>query len=163
MTYSANPASVRSRAWRAANPEKSNALRLRYREKNREYLRQKQAERAEANREGETARVKEWQRVNADKHAAYQQQRGQEEADALEQKAGRPRPDVCDCCEQPNKKGKRLAFDHCHANGHFRGWLCDNCNLTLGLVKDSPTLLTKLAHYLIEDAMNQPFDPKSVL
>lgn len=41
-----------------------------------------------------------------------------------------------------------IAFDHCHTHGHFRGWLCDRCNTTLGAVQDKPDLLRKMADYL---------------
>lgn len=59
--------------------------------------------------------------------------------------AGRPKPDACEVCAEP---GRRIVFDHCHANGQFRGWICDRCNKTLGMVKDSPRLLIMLAEYL---------------
>jgi len=39
-------------------------------------------------------------------------------------------------------------FDHCHDKGHFRGWICDRCNKTLGLVYDDIDLLKKLISYL---------------
>lgn len=58
--------------------------------------------------------------------------------------AGRPRASACEICSDPT----RTVFDHCHASGRFRGWLCDRCNRTLGQVKDDPELLRKLAQYL---------------
>lgn len=62
----------------------------------------------------------------------------------LENEAGRPRQDFCDICGEKC----RAVFDHCHASGKFRGWLCDRCNRTLGQVKDNPALLRSLATYL---------------
>ena len=62
----------------------------------------------------------------------------------LVKEAGRSRPKVCDLCKRPGK----ICFDHCHATGKFRGWLCHKCNITLGYVDDSPELLRKLAKYL---------------
>lgn len=59
--------------------------------------------------------------------------------------AGRERPAVCDICGEFNRQ---ICFDHCHSTGLFRGWLCDRCNKTLGIVKDSPELLRSLADYL---------------
>jgi hypothetical protein len=41
-----------------------------------------------------------------------------------------------------------MNFDHCHTTGRFRGWLCRNCNVTLGLVGDDPNKLRALADYL---------------
>lgn len=59
--------------------------------------------------------------------------------------AGRPCPDLCEICGEFNI---RIVFDHCHAGGHFRGWICDRCNRVLGLVKDSPLILSQLKEYL---------------
>ncbi len=61
-----------------------------------------------------------------------------------EEIAGRPRANQCDICGSDGK----TVFDHDHANGKFRGWICDRCNKVLGLVKDSPALLQEMAGYL---------------
>jgi hypothetical protein len=58
--------------------------------------------------------------------------------------AGRPCPDQCEICGEHRK----VRFDHCHATGNFRGWICNRCNLTLGNVQDNSSLLRKLADYL---------------
>jgi len=63
-----------------------------------------------------------------------------------EQVAGRPRPDLCELCNETSPL--RIVFDHCHKTEAFRGWICDRCNKVLGLVYDSPDLLRKLAGYL---------------
>jgi hypothetical protein len=61
--------------------------------------------------------------------------------------AGRPRPERCEICG--NLPGsKPLAFDHSHQKGHFRGWICLNCNIALGQVKDDVQHLLKLIAYL---------------
>ena len=59
--------------------------------------------------------------------------------------AGRPRPDRCEVC---GGNGGRITFDHCHAGGHFRGWLCSGCNTILGLAKDDVSRLLALVAYL---------------
>lgn len=59
--------------------------------------------------------------------------------------AGRPNPGKCDVCQSP--KGP-IVFDHCHASNEFRGWLCGNCNKTLGFAADNPERLRQLALYL---------------
>lgn len=41
-----------------------------------------------------------------------------------------------------------ICFDHDHTTNQFRGWLCATCNSALGMAKDSPTLLRKMADYL---------------
>lgn len=54
---------------------------------------------------------------------------------------------VCHCCGKPEKSNgrKRLSLDHCHTTGKFRGWLCTQCNIALGMINDKPELLI---HYL---------------
>lgn len=61
-----------------------------------------------------------------------------------EEVAGRPRPQECEVC---NREG-RVMFDHDHATGKFRGWLCKECNTTLGLVGERISVLEKLVVYL---------------
>lgn len=56
---------------------------------------------------------------------------------------------LCAICGEPQSKaGKSLAVDHCHKTGRIRGLLCDRCNLVLGNVGDSTTLLTRMIEYL---------------
>jgi hypothetical protein len=56
----------------------------------------------------------------------------------------KPNPGICDICSNTI----RIAYDHDHITGKFRGWLCINCNTTLGLVHDDPEHLQKLLNYL---------------
>lgn len=58
--------------------------------------------------------------------------------------AGRPRPDKCEICSG----GGKISFDHSHKTGKFRGWICGTCNSALGMVRDSPLVLRKLAEYV---------------
>jgi hypothetical protein len=58
-------------------------------------------------------------------------------AEKLTAIAGRPRPTECELC---GERPRRIVFDHCHATGAFRGWLCDRCNLTLGQAKERNAL-----------------------
>ena len=75
----------------------------------------------------------------------------------MEKEAGRPRPYLCEVCGYPelvhhSRTGdlKKLSFDHDHATGKFRGWLCHGCNIALGAVSDRPEVLLKLAEYLLK-------------
>lgn len=74
---------------------------------------------------------------------------------------GRPRTDKCELCggsgyERGNKPGTGIVFDHCHASGAARGWLCDRCNKVLGLVRDNSDLLVRMAAYLeVHNGKNQ--------
>jgi hypothetical protein len=45
-------------------------------------------------------------------------------------------------------KIRRLAIDHDHKTGKFRGILCDRCNIILGKCDDDTRLLKKLILYL---------------
>jgi hypothetical protein len=71
--------------------------------------------------------VQEYRRVNGNRHRYHE-----------------PNPGVCTLCGN----NKRVAYDHNHKNGEFRGWLCINCNTVLGLVHDNPQRLRELADYL---------------
>ncbi len=57
----------------------------------------------------------------------------------------------CDICGVPELEcTRRLAMDHDHGNdGDFRGWLCDKCNVALGLFNDNEGLLIDALHYLM--------------
>ena len=53
-------------------------------------------------------------------------------------------PKVCEICGG----GGKICLDHCHVTSTFRGWICDNCNQTLGRVKDDINILKKMIAYL---------------
>lgn len=61
------------------------------------------------------------------------------------------RREACDVCALP-VEGKNRHIDHDHSSGRLRGVLCNNCNLALGHVKDSTTVLRALIAYLEGDA-----------
>jgi hypothetical protein len=52
------------------------------------------------------------------------------------------------CGIDKNILNKNFAIDHDHTTGKVRGLLCHNCNVSIGLMKDSPFLLHKAAEYL---------------
>jgi hypothetical protein len=62
-----------------------------------------------------------------------------------EKYATRPKPDACEIC---SVTGGRIAFDHDHATGKFRGWLCTGCNVAIAMVREQPEILEKLIIYL---------------
>ncbi len=56
----------------------------------------------------------------------------------------------CDICDVPEVECiKKLSLDHCHETGDLRGWLCQCCNATLGMMKNSEDLLINALHYLM--------------
>ena len=65
--------------------------------------------------------------------------------EAQELVAGRPKPKQCEVC---GSSSARIHFDHCHVSGRFRGWLCHQCNVALGMVRDSEWRLLALVDYL---------------
>jgi hypothetical protein len=122
-----------AKRYRAKHPDKISAIKKRYRELHLDEVR---------HREREAARIR---RTDREKEQARLERWRQRREARLALQAGRSRPSGCDLCG-----GHRggIVFDHCHQSGDFRGWLCDRCNKILGLVKDSPTLLRRMARYL---------------
>jgi len=111
------------REWRAKNRERRNALNKLWRQNNRDKVRA----------------------IHRRKELADPQRHWRNKLKRRELEAGRPRPDCCEVCG--GNEG-RIAFDHCHQQGHFRGWLCTNCNSILGLAHDDANRLIMLAAYL---------------
>jgi hypothetical protein len=55
----------------------------------------------------------------------------------------------CKICGKHREQLKRaLCVDHCHTTGTVRGLLCDTCNRSLGLLKDSVKILERAVKYL---------------
>jgi hypothetical protein len=120
--------------WRAAHPEVAKEIKKRYRDRHRELILPREAEQARNRRKNDPEGQKRRNQKYAFKRSIER-----------ENLAGRKRPDLCEICGEFHL---RIVFDHCHNHGHFRGWICDRCNKTLGMVKDSGILLGKLARYL---------------
>lgn len=55
---------------------------------------------------------------------------------------------VCAICFYPPKTTKKLSVDHDHKTKLIRGLLCDNCNRSLGLLKDDISILQRAIYYL---------------
>jgi hypothetical protein len=66
-----------------------------------------------------------------------------------------PKSEVCDCCGKPSYWGhgapKSLVLDHNHKTEEFRGWLCDHCNVGIGLLGDDIEGLREAIKYLQDD------------
>lgn len=61
----------------------------------------------------------------------------------------------CHCCGVlESNSNKRLAVDHCHKTGIFRGWLCQKCNHAIGLLGDSPQIILQAYTYLCPRNLN---------
>lgn len=54
----------------------------------------------------------------------------------------------CQLCKNMNTKNRRLCRDHSHTSMKDRGWLCHQCNVGIGCLKDDIVLLKKAILYL---------------
>jgi len=54
---------------------------------------------------------------------------------------------LCAICDKAVDRNK-MCTDHCHTTGEVRGLLCDDCNIALGRLKDSPDILKRAIAYL---------------
>jgi len=63
----------------------------------------------------------------------------------------------CTICRtsDPGMKCKSFCIDHDHQTKRLRGLLCHNCNLTLGLLQDSPEIIESAIIYLIRHSDKQ--------
>lgn len=66
---------------------------------------------------------------------------------------------VCDACGRPPRGNKALHLDHDHATGNVRGFLCNHCNVSIGMAGESSQLLRLLADYV--DRHGRPAPPRA--
>ena len=73
----------------------------------------------------------------------------------------------CACCGAPKSTGfssEVLVVDHCHKTGNIRDLLCNDCNIVLGIVKESKKHLNLLIDYIVKhsnDKTNTSIPKKS--
>ena len=63
-----------------------------------------------------------------------------------------PRPDACDCC---GITGKKLVVDHIRDTSTARGWLCNNCNKSIGALGDTLEGVMQAVKYLSRETTNR--------
>jgi hypothetical protein len=139
--------------WRRENPDRNAENVRRYKEANKDRLRDQRAERYANNAEAENKRSQAWRDANRplvraiyrESHfkRAYGISVAQRDA-MLEAQGG-----VCAVCgsgEPGTKKGWHV--DHCHKTKKVRGILCHGCNAAAGHAKDDPSRLRQIAAYL---------------
>lgn len=58
--------------------------------------------------------------------------------------------DKCAACEEAigHSIPRTVNVDHCHNSGLVRGILCSACNISLGLMKEDPNRIRRLALYI---------------
>jgi hypothetical protein len=57
------------------------------------------------------------------------------------------------CGKTVIENGKSLAVDHDHKTNKIRGLLCNNCNVCIGFLQDTPDIGKKIANYLLENSI----------
>ncbi len=57
----------------------------------------------------------------------------------------------CAICNKEEPNGRNLHVDHNHKTGRIRKLLCKRCNAALGLVDESPQILSAMKDYLLEN------------
>lgn len=70
-----------------------------------------------------------------------------------------PCPANCECCGKLLETGKRTHLDHDHVTGQFRGWLCNACNLGVGMLGDSIEGVKRALVYLERAASPETSQP----
>jgi hypothetical protein len=56
----------------------------------------------------------------------------------------------CDCCRKTSYS-KRIVFDHDHETLTHRGWVCDGCNRSIGMLGDNEDGLVEALVYISKD------------
>ena len=65
--------------------------------------------------------------------------------------AGKPkRPPLGTPCYNCGRTDRKLVFDHDHQTLEHRGWICDNCNRSIGMLGDTIESLERAIKYLKE-------------
>jgi hypothetical protein len=66
-----------------------------------------------------------------------------------------PEGTVCAVCNKPPSKGNCLVFDHCHELNVFRGYCCNSCNRSMGILGDNVQGLLNAVNYLLKTEKNK--------
>jgi hypothetical protein len=101
-----------------------------------------------ANPEKKAAETKKYRQANLVKYKNYM--RAWRRKQLIEPPPYEP-PTHCEACgvEFEPTPQRRHCLDHCHITNRFRGWLCSNCNIALGLAGDTPGGVRKLLEYIV--------------
>jgi hypothetical protein len=79
---------------------------------------------------------------------------GKAQATKIATKEGIPykAPDGTNCaiCNKIQTEKNKLVFDHCHKTEKFRGYCCNSCNRSLGVLGDNVEGLVNAINYLLK-------------
>lgn len=62
-----------------------------------------------------------------------------------------PEGTLCGICNKPESKGNCIVFDHCHKKNIFRGYCCNSCNRSLGVLGDDIDGILRVLNYLLKN------------
>jgi hypothetical protein len=57
---------------------------------------------------------------------------------------------ICEICKKTSTKGNSIVFDHCHEKNIFRGYCCNSCNRSIGVLGDNIKGIINVANYLMK-------------
>lgn len=80
--------------------------------------------------------------------------KGKKSAKNLAKKLGLDKAPEGTCCKLCGSTQK-IVFDHHHEKDIFRGWICDGCNRSIGMLGESLHSLIRVVNYLNETEQKQ--------
>lgn len=151
---------ARINEWAKANPERVKAAKKKWRDANKDKIRQYAADARVRNPDYN----REWQKANREKAREYSRRSKEANPEAYRrwilttqaknygltleelQELIATQGHECAICGQPPAAGKRLCVDHDHVTGRVRGMLCSRCNRDLDrLIPHIHNLISYLA------------------
>ena len=63
-------------------------------------------------------------------------------------------------CKICKTETKTLVVDHCHDSGRVRGLLCKQCNVGIGMLKESENIMREALNYINEHNIKKVGGPK---
>lgn len=140
----------KNKARKSIDPEKRRKQGQESYQRNRQKRLEKSKEYRSARREQIQAWSKEYWRKNRDKYRCQRLQRLYGITFEAFQKRLADQGGKCKICRTTVPAGRHGIFvvDHCHKSGKIRGILCNDCNVVLGKMHDSPVLLHRAANYI---------------
>ncbi len=131
-------------AYYYANHDKMLARCEAYRKANRDEVRARNKAWYYANRDQVLAQDKHRRKVNPEQFRGYDLRKKYGLTLTQFRELAKAQNHKCAIC----LKRKKLCVDHCHDTGRVRMLLCSDCNLGIGRLNDSPTLLLRAAKLL---------------
>lgn len=61
-----------------------------------------------------------------------------------------PNETLCSVCNKSASPGNNIVFDHCHTTNIFRGYCCNSCNRSIGVLGDNVDGLLRAINYLLK-------------